>query len=454
MKRLAASCFGLGRLPVAPGTWGSLPPVIVFGLMCHFGASPVLVSIVMAALALAGSVVCVKFAPAAITATGKSDPGEVVADELAGQAITFLVGPFLAMGAAPSGQVWVTAGAGFVLFRIFDIAKPWPIHKLEKLPEGWGILADDLMAGVCAAVGLLVCSRTGLLEYVSESVHLDFSSLNTLSAAFLGAVQGLTEFLPVSSSGHLVLFESWLEFNPEESRMLLFDLATHVGTLLAIFIVFHKSIVSFAKGLFACGKYGRNPVEVYKRSPSVHLMVLGCAATVITGTLGMLLKDYFVAARDNLKLVALMWLVTGTLLLITDWRKNARVGLRQFALWQAVVIGLAQSAAIMPGISRSGATICVAILLGLRRRWAIEFSFLLAMPAILGATAIELARNIGEISSGSLPISSVLAGMIVAAAVGVLALKVLIKTSRTANLRFFAFYCYILACLVLAWGLR
>jgi undecaprenyl-diphosphatase len=451
---MLASCFGLGRLPYAPGTWGSLPATVVFGLMYHFGAPPVIMSFVMAALAVAGSVICVKFAPAAIKATGKSDPGEVVADELAGQAVTFVAAAFFVGEAASSGQIWAITVAGFLLFRMFDIAKPWPIHKLEKLPEGWGILADDLLAGVFAAAGLLVCSLTGLLEYVSELVHPDFSSLNTLSAAFLGAVQGLTEFLPVSSSGHLVLFESWLELNPEESRMLLFDLATHIGTLLAIFVVFHKSIVGFVKGLLAYGKYGRNPVEVYKRSPSVHLMVLACAATVVTGTLGMLLKDYFVAARDNLTVVALMWLVTGTLLLITDWRRNARVGLRQFALWQAVVVGLAQSAAIMPGISRSGATICVAILLGLRRRWAIEFSFLLAMPAILGATAIELAQNIGEISSGSLPISSVLTGMIVAAAVGVLALKVLIKTSMSANLKFFAFYCYILACLVLTWGLR
>jgi undecaprenyl-diphosphatase len=408
----------------------------------------------MVGIALAGSVVCVQFAPTVIAATGKKDPGEVVADELAGQAVTFLVGPLLALGAASTEQIWVAALAGFLLFRAFDIAKPWPIHKLEKLPEGWGILADDLLAGVFAAIGLLICSRTGLLDYVSGWVSLDFSSLNAVSAAFLGAIQGLTEFLPVSSSGHLVLFESWLEFDPEEPRMLLFDLATHVGTLVAIFVVFRKSIASLVKGLFVCGKYGGNPIEIYKRSPSIHLMVLGCVATVITATLGMLLKEHFVAARANLKLVALMWLVTGTLLLITDWRKNTRIGLRQFALWQAVVIGLAQSAALMPGISRSGATICVAILLGLRRRWAIEFSFLLAIPAILGATAIELAQNFGEIGSGSLPISSVLTGMIVAAAVGVLALKVLIRTSRSANLRFFAFYCFILAGLVLAWGPR
>jgi len=154
MKRLLASCFGLGWLPVAPGTWGSLPPVIVFALMCHFGTSTVVTSIVMAALAVAGSVVCVKFASAAMAATGQTDPREVVADEFAGQAVTFIP-----IGAIPGGQIWTTVLLGFLLFRLFDIAKPWPIRKLEKLPRGWGILADDLLAGVYAWLTLLVCSK-------------------------------------------------------------------------------------------------------------------------------------------------------------------------------------------------------------------------------------------------------------------------------------------------------
>ena len=164
MQRLLTSCFGLGRLPGAPGTWGSLPPAIVFGLMCHFRVPPSIVSIVMAALVLAGSVVCVKFAPAAMAATGKSDPGEVVADELAGQAVTFLVSPSLALGSASAGQVWTVAALGFVLFRIFDIAKPWPIHKFEKFPKGWGILADDLVAGVFAWTVLQICIKLFIIS--------------------------------------------------------------------------------------------------------------------------------------------------------------------------------------------------------------------------------------------------------------------------------------------------
>jgi len=159
MKRLLTSCFGLGRLPLAPGTWGSLPVVVIFGLMCQFHLSGPSILIVMAALVLAGSVICVKFAPAAIAATGKNDPGEVVADELAGQAITFLVIPLLGPETLSSGQIWLITAGGFLLFRLFDIAKPCPIRRLEKLPEGWGVLADDLMAGVYAAIVLQIIIR-------------------------------------------------------------------------------------------------------------------------------------------------------------------------------------------------------------------------------------------------------------------------------------------------------
>jgi len=156
---MLASCFGLGRLPIAPGTWGSLPPVIIFGLMSYFGASPAIISNVMAVLVLAGSVVCIQFAPAAIAATGKNDPREVVADEFAGQAVTFLFSPFLGMVSATPRQIFITAFTGFVLFRLFDISKPWPIRRLEKFPAGWGILADDLLAGVFAWIVLQICLR-------------------------------------------------------------------------------------------------------------------------------------------------------------------------------------------------------------------------------------------------------------------------------------------------------
>jgi len=125
--------------------------------MCHFGASAGVISITMAALAVAGSVICVIFGPAIIAATGKTDPREVVADELAGQALTFLAVPFFITAEISTRQILITTALGFLFFRLFDIFKPWPIRKLEKLPAGWGVLTDDLLAGVFAAIVLLVC---------------------------------------------------------------------------------------------------------------------------------------------------------------------------------------------------------------------------------------------------------------------------------------------------------
>ncbi len=159
MKRLLTSCFGLGWLPLAPGSWGSLPPVIVFALMSRLNVPAVLISTVMVILALAGAVICIKFAPVIIALTGKDDPGEVVADEVAGQAITLLAAPFLFPPDVSTKQIWAVALLGFFLFRLFDSVKPWPIRRLEKLPEGWGILCDDLLAGVYAGIVFVVCLK-------------------------------------------------------------------------------------------------------------------------------------------------------------------------------------------------------------------------------------------------------------------------------------------------------
>lgn len=447
MKRFFTSCFGLGLLPIAPGTWGSLPVILIFALMCRFGASVASVSITMFFLALAGTVICVKFAPAVIAATAKADPGEINADELAGQAVTFLLiltSPRL-LGLLPSYGIFVITLLGFILFRLFDILKPWPINRLEKLPQGWGIIADDLLAGVYAGIVLLFSLRCGLIGCISKCFSAGSSSLNVPSAIFLGIIQGLTEFLPVSSSGHLVLLENLLHFNAERPEMLLFDLTIHVGTLVAIFIVFSKSISAFLKNLAASGKYGTTAPQIYKKSPSVRFIVLAVTATAVTGVLGAIFEHYFKSARGSLPTVALMWTINGTLLLITDRREKTRLGLRSFGIKEAAIIGLAQAVAIMPGISRSGSTICTALLLGLNRRWAVEFSFLIAIPAILGATAVELLKNFSQIDLSILPVSSVIAGSITSALTGILALKLLIKALKTAKLKLFALYCYILA---------
>jgi len=153
-KRFFTSYLGLGWLPVAPGTWGSLWPAVVFGLLCYFGAPKVVVWIILCLVAIDAATVCVWFSPAVIEELGDKDPREVVVDEVAGQALVFI-------GAYASGgrEILVTVAVGFLAFRLFDIVKPWPCRLLEKLTGGWGILADDLMAAVYSAVILQICRK-------------------------------------------------------------------------------------------------------------------------------------------------------------------------------------------------------------------------------------------------------------------------------------------------------
>ena len=164
MKRLLTSCFGLGWMPLAPGSWGSLPPAIIFWLVYYFGGSGSLALLLMGVLFAAGSIVCLKFSDAAVTATGNKDPNEVVADEVAGQALTFLAMPLVIHNAVPVRQVAAIVVFGYFLFRLFDTVKPWPSYRLENLPGAWGILADDLMAGVYAGIALMIAAQLWILK--------------------------------------------------------------------------------------------------------------------------------------------------------------------------------------------------------------------------------------------------------------------------------------------------
>jgi phosphatidylglycerophosphatase A len=139
-------------MPVAPGTWGSLPPAIAFGVLMYLGVPGIATTMVMAVMLVVGCAACIYCAPASIAATGRKDPGEVVMDEFAAQALTFLAVPLLAPRNLCGWESLVLAAFGFLVFRAFDIFKPGPIRKLERFPAGWGILADDLGAGAAAAI--------------------------------------------------------------------------------------------------------------------------------------------------------------------------------------------------------------------------------------------------------------------------------------------------------------
>jgi phosphatidylglycerophosphatase A len=148
--RMIASCGGLGLCRPAPGTWGSLPPVVLFGGLIAAGADRATASVSLAALGLLAALLCLVYGRTIEREFAGSDPPECVLDEVAGQSIALVVAPWLT---AAQGTAIVAVGA-FALFRLFDIVKPWPIGALQRLPGGWGILADDVLAGACAAGGL------------------------------------------------------------------------------------------------------------------------------------------------------------------------------------------------------------------------------------------------------------------------------------------------------------
>lgn len=447
IKRALTSCFGLGFSPVASGTCGSVPPVAIFVACVCMGFSTGALAAILVVTGLVFSLACLKFTADITKLTGKEDPSEVVADEYAGQAVTLLIALFSASTIANP----MTAGLlCFFLFRIFDIFKPWPVCALEKLHGGLGVLADDLFAGLYAGICYLIMSNLGWVDQIN-SFLFDAEGLSVGYAMILGGVQGLTEFLPVSSSGHLVLFESFMHgLDPNTPEMLLFDLSIHVGTVVAILGIYLKDIRGFVGTLIDVKKYSYNPLTVYKRNPAWRFLVCAGITTIVTVVLYKIFEEPLESARQ-LPVVAVMWLVTGTILLITDRKKRTKLGLRDFTVLIAVVIGVAQACAIMPGISRSGATICAAILLGLHRRWAVEYSFLIALPAILGGALLEFIDNPGLIGSSSLPTSSIVAGMLTSCVVGMAALKLLIYVSQKRKLKIFAIYCYILSAASIAY---
>ncbi len=257
----------------------------------------------------------------------------------------------------------------------------------------------------------------------------------------------MTEFLPVSSSGHLALGQRQLGLDPDSPTLLLFDLMAHLGTLIAVWIVFATPTRRYVHRLI------RESLPSWhgRRRVAWRITLLGIAATVPTAAIGLGFKDTLEAAFDKPRWIGIGLLVTGVLLALTAMIRRGRRGWRQFRWWQAVLVGLAQGLAILPGISRSGSTICVAAYCGLRRRWAAEFSFLIVVPAILGATVLKTkeAFELPALQSSAIPWGPIAVGSVVSLIVGVFALRLLVQAVRRAKLHYFAVYCWIVGVITL-----
>jgi len=249
--------------------------------------------------------------------------------------------------------------------------------------------------------------------------------VSVLEALLLGLVQGLTEFLPVSSSGHLAVLEHLWKL-PAESRLPL-TVMLHGATALAVIFYFAPLIARLVRGLGAG--------DPARRSSSWRMVGYIVVASIPAGLAGVMLGDLIDRAFASPLLVGMMLLVTGGVLYGTRYSQaRGRTGwLRSF------LVGIGQAIAILPGISRSGATIASGLYLGMERKEAFEFSFLLAIPAIVGAFLLEFRK----VDLAVLNPPALATGMVAAFAAGLLALYILARAVSSRRLYWFAFYCWL-----------
>lgn len=258
--------------------------------------------------------------------------------------------------------------------------------------------------------------------------------MSWLDALFLGLIQGLTEFLPVSSDGHLSAAELLL---PHFAQVgVLFDVIVHMGTLLAVVVFFRRTLADDVKGIFS--------KDVSLRRDSFKLVGLVVAATIPTGVVGLLLKRAVEASKRDARFVGAMEIATGLCLLLSFFARDHGRERRQTTIFDAILIGVVQGLAVLPGLSRSATTIAFALLVGLARRWSVTFSFILLLPAVLGATLLEVLSAWRERGPGFFTgsdFAKYLCGAAVAGVVGYFAIGWLIRAVIAKRLHWFAVYC-------------
>ncbi len=273
--------------------------------------------------------------------------------------------------------------------------------------------------------------------------------INILHAIVLGIVQGATEFLPVSSSAHLVIFQHLFNLDMGAGFIVAFDVCLHIGTLLAVLLALRKEVAVVIAGLFgrtqakggeAALSGGFAPGEGPK---AVWLIVLGTLPAVVVG---FAFKDFFEELFTTLLPVGIALIATGCILFATRIVKRNDVVLRDMKWWQAVAVGLAQALSIIPGISRSGSTISMGLFTGLDRQLAAKFSFLLSVVAIGGAGVLEY-KNLRYISQDNL--APIIAGTLAAFIVGYLCVRWMLAIMRNARFSWFAVYCWALGLTVI-----
>lgn len=277
--------------------------------------------------------------------------------------------------------------------------------------------------------------------------------MNIIEAIILGLIQGLAEFLPISSSGHLAIAK---ELFGLKDVGLAFDLLLHLGTLVAVFVAFYKDICELIVegcgiikdsciniGYWFMNKTGENKKKYVKviSSPYRRFVMLIIISTIPTGIMGLLFKSIFNLDNPILLVPAISLMLTGCLLLLADSLPSGKTTEKNATYLQGTIIGISQGFATLPGLSRSGTTIACCLACGFEKKFAVKYSFIMSIPAILGANILELGDLASAgISSGEL--INYIVGTIVAAIAGYICIKTMLVVVRRNKFKYFAYYCF------------
>lgn len=272
--------------------------------------------------------------------------------------------------------------------------------------------------------------------------------MTLLSSILLGVIQGVTEFLPVSSSGHLAIAEHLLGISGASEVPPFFDVLLHLGTLFAVFIAYWEDIRDMILEFF-CGVSDLVRGTTPRRVPPARRMIL----LIIVGTLPLFavlpVKDTIEALGDNMYFVAFALLATGCLLFASDRVRRGRKTEKTATMLDALLVGVGQAVATCPGISRSGTTITAGCFVGFDRKFAVRYSFLMSIPAILGANILSLKDALeAQVLWEEVPIY--LVGVAVSAVVGYLCIRLIKLVADKGKFGFFAYYCWLAGIVTLA----
>lgn len=263
--------------------------------------------------------------------------------------------------------------------------------------------------------------------------------MTVIKAFILGLVQGISEFLPISSSGHLAIIGNLMNIDPEAASLLSFNILLHVATLAAVFIVFFKDIWEMVKAFFEMlrdifsGKGARLSEFTYRKL--IVMLIIGTLPAVVAA---LLFGD--IIENPSLFLIGIFLIITAVLLFISEKLTGGKTQLDEMKLSQSVCVGIFQAFGTLPGISRSGSTIVGGLFAKLDKKTAVRFSFLLSIPAILGALVLDL-KNIVSAGEQFSSLPCVAVGMITAAVSGYLSIRFLLRLVEKSKLSCFSYYC-------------